>query len=61
MIRQDVRRVPGVVDVRMQQVPHTPDIRVEVDRTLAETGSFEGLAGAEPFTALEAAFGARRR
>ena len=28
-------QVPGVVDVRMQQVSRTPDIRVAVDRTLA--------------------------
>ena len=34
-IAKDVRNLPGIVDVRMQQVPKTPDIRVEVDRTLA--------------------------
>jgi multidrug efflux pump subunit AcrB len=33
--RQDVKSLPGVVDVRMQQVPVTPDIRVNVDRTMA--------------------------
>jgi multidrug efflux pump subunit AcrB len=32
---KDVSAVPGAVDARMQQVPHTPDIRVNVDRTLA--------------------------
>jgi multidrug efflux pump subunit AcrB len=31
----DVTALPGVVDVRMQQVPRTPDIKVNVDRTLA--------------------------
>ncbi len=34
-IAHDVNRIPGVVDVRMQQVSQTPDIRVNVDRTLA--------------------------
>jgi multidrug efflux pump subunit AcrB len=34
-ILHDVVRQPGIVDVRMQQVPKTPDIRVNVDRTLA--------------------------
>lgn len=32
---QDVAALPGVVDVRLQQVPTTPDVRVTVDRTLA--------------------------
>jgi multidrug efflux pump subunit AcrB len=32
---REVAAIPGVVDARMQQVPHTPDIRVNVDRTLA--------------------------
>jgi multidrug efflux pump subunit AcrB len=35
LIKKDVASIPGVVDVRMQQVPRTPDIRVNVDRTLA--------------------------
>jgi multidrug efflux pump subunit AcrB len=35
MIGDEVGKIPGVVDVRMQQVPRTPDIRVNVDRTLA--------------------------
>jgi multidrug efflux pump subunit AcrB len=35
-IMHDVRATPGIVDVRMQQVPKTPDIRVNVDRVLAE-------------------------
>jgi multidrug efflux pump subunit AcrB len=34
-IMKDVDGIPGVVDVRMQQVTQTPDIRVVVDRTLA--------------------------
>ncbi len=34
-IDHDVAKLPGVVDVRMQQVPRTPDLRVNVDRTLA--------------------------
>ena len=34
-IRDQIARLPGVVDVRLQQVPRTPDIRVNVDRTLA--------------------------
>jgi multidrug efflux pump subunit AcrB len=35
-IRNEVAALPGIVDVRMQQVPKTPDIRVNVDRTLAD-------------------------
>ena len=34
-IMHEVSVQPGIVDVRMQQVPKTPDIRVNVDRTLA--------------------------
>jgi multidrug efflux pump subunit AcrB len=34
-IMHDLNSQPGVVDVRMQQVSQTPDIRVKVDRTLA--------------------------
>jgi multidrug efflux pump subunit AcrB len=34
-IHDEVSHIPGVVDVRMQQVTHTPDIRINVDRTLA--------------------------
>jgi multidrug efflux pump subunit AcrB len=30
-----VQQIPGVVDIRMQQVPNTPNIQVNVDRTLA--------------------------
>ncbi len=38
-IRQDVAVLPGIVDARMQQVPKTPDLRVNVDRILAnQTG-----------------------
>jgi multidrug efflux pump subunit AcrB len=35
-ILHDVNGIPGVVDVRMQQVSKTPDIRVIVDRTLGK-------------------------
>jgi multidrug efflux pump subunit AcrB len=34
-IRQQVALLPGIVDVRLQQVPRTPDLHVNVDRTLA--------------------------
>jgi multidrug efflux pump subunit AcrB len=34
-IQREITSVAGVADVRLQQVPHTPDIRVNVDRTLA--------------------------
>jgi len=34
-IHEEVVKLPGVVDVRMQQVTHSPDIRVNVDRTFA--------------------------
>jgi multidrug efflux pump subunit AcrB len=34
-ILAEARRVPGAVDARLQQVPRTPDLRVDVDRTLA--------------------------
>ena len=34
-IMREVARLPGVADVRLQQVPRTPDLRVNVDRTLA--------------------------
>jgi multidrug efflux pump subunit AcrB len=34
-IMRDINGIPGVVDIRMQQVSQTPDIRVVVDRTLA--------------------------
>jgi multidrug efflux pump subunit AcrB len=34
-ILDDVRRVPGAADARLQQVSHTPDVRVNVDRALA--------------------------
>jgi multidrug efflux pump subunit AcrB len=32
---EDLRRVPGSADVRLNQVAHTPGLRVDVDRTLA--------------------------
>jgi len=35
-IRAEVARIPGVADVRLQQVALTPDLRVNVDRTLAD-------------------------
>ncbi len=34
-LQNEVARIPGIVDVRLQQVPRTPDLRVVVDRTLA--------------------------
>ena len=34
-ISRDVAGLPGVVDVRLQQVPQAPDIRIDVDRTFA--------------------------
>jgi multidrug efflux pump subunit AcrB len=34
-IGRDMAKLPGVADVRLQQVPTTPDIRVNVDRTFA--------------------------
>jgi multidrug efflux pump subunit AcrB len=34
-IHDDVRKLAGIVDVRLQQVPLAPDVRVNVDRTLA--------------------------
>jgi multidrug efflux pump subunit AcrB len=34
-LMREVAALPGIADVRMQQVPHTPDVRVTVDRTLA--------------------------
>ncbi len=34
-IRNEVASLPGIVDVRLQQVPRTPDLRVNVDRTRA--------------------------
>ena len=32
---REIEAVPGIVDVRLQQIPKTPDIHVKVDRTLA--------------------------
>jgi multidrug efflux pump subunit AcrB len=32
---RDLERTPGAADVHLQQVPHTPDLRFTVDRTLA--------------------------
>ena len=34
-IMKDLATVPGIVDVHLAQVPKTPDLRVNVDRTLA--------------------------
>jgi multidrug efflux pump subunit AcrB len=34
-MRWEVAKLPGIADVRLQQVPRTPDIRVNVDRVLA--------------------------
>ena len=35
-IRDRLAEIPGVVDAHLQQVPDTPDLRVDVDRTLVE-------------------------
>ncbi|MBV8779829.1 MAG: efflux RND transporter permease subunit, partial [Phycisphaerae bacterium] len=34
-VQNQVRSIPGIVDVRLQQVPNTPALGVSVDRTLA--------------------------
>ncbi|MCE9520751.1 MAG: efflux RND transporter permease subunit [Verrucomicrobia bacterium] len=34
-LQSELTAIPGVVDVHMQQVPETPDLRVDVDRVLA--------------------------
>jgi multidrug efflux pump subunit AcrB len=34
-IQAEAAAIPGVVDVHLQQVPETPDLRIDVDRTLA--------------------------
>ncbi len=34
-IRDEIATLPGIADTRFQQVPRAPDIRVNVDRTLA--------------------------
>src|SRR5262249_52453764 len=34
-LRKRISAVPGAVDVHLQQVPSTPDLHVDVDRTLA--------------------------
>ncbi|MCX5659650.1 MAG: efflux RND transporter permease subunit [Planctomycetota bacterium] len=34
-IKDDLAAVPGAVDMRLQQVARTPDIRLEIDRTMA--------------------------
>jgi multidrug efflux pump subunit AcrB len=31
----ELKKIPGAADVRLQQVPRAPDLRVDVDRTLA--------------------------
>ena len=46
-IMHDVSVTPGVVDVRMQQIPKTPDIRVQVDRTLASEANVTQQAVAQ--------------
>jgi len=35
-IERQVAALPGAADVRLQQVPITPDLRIDVDRTLAD-------------------------
>ncbi|HEX3133058.1 MAG TPA: efflux RND transporter permease subunit, partial [Planctomycetota bacterium] len=34
-LRQEMAQIPGAVDVHLQQVPQTPELRVEVDRSFA--------------------------
>lgn len=34
-MQADLASIPGIVDVHTQQVPHTPDLRVDVDRVFA--------------------------
>jgi multidrug efflux pump subunit AcrB len=34
-LREQLARVPGVVDVRLRQIPDAPELRVEVDRVMA--------------------------
>jgi multidrug efflux pump subunit AcrB len=34
-LREKLARVPGVVDVRLRQIPDAPELRVEVDRVMA--------------------------
>ncbi len=36
-LRADLARVPGVVDVRLRQIPDAPELRVDVDRVLASS------------------------
>ena len=50
-IRAEVAKVPGVVDVHLQQVPWTPDLRVNVDRSAALNVS-EPNADAPSFRAM---------
>jgi multidrug efflux pump subunit AcrB len=50
---REVASLPGVVDARMQQVPHTPDIRVDVDRTIAsEVGLTQSNVANDLLTSL---------
>jgi multidrug efflux pump subunit AcrB len=35
-LKADLARLPGAADLRLQQVPHTPDLRLDIDRTLAQ-------------------------
>jgi multidrug efflux pump subunit AcrB len=36
LVLQDVGKIPGAADLRLHQVPRAPDLRVDVDRTLAQ-------------------------
>jgi len=36
LVLQDVTKIPGAADLRLHQVPRAPDLRVDVDRTLAQ-------------------------
>jgi multidrug efflux pump subunit AcrB len=40
-IAREVQRVPGAVDVHVQQVVHGPDLRINVDRTQAEESGLQ--------------------
>ena len=35
-LMRDIRRIPGAVDVHLAQVPQQPELRIDVDRTMAQ-------------------------
>ena len=52
-IAHDVSGRPGIADVRLQQVPRTPDLHVKVDRTLAsEAGVTQQAVAADLLVSL---------